>query len=302
MPRAAAFALCLLALAAAPGLAGPAPASGASTPAPLLLPAPIPPDLQALETRMAALRLSSVRLSMKTSLHGGGGGGVTDIAKLFDFGFSGVETISPDAAAGTFTLFGTTLRLRLVEGRVYLYFYALGRYDGGRPWIRLENGQLGKLLSPKKGTSTPVGASGAERFGQLIATINEGSDIRELGPATVDGQPVVGFSEQLEPTSKVSLGGSGPLSGFSASKRRVPRTAPEPHVTLQIYIAASGMPVRLRLRSASGPVSLTEALDFFAINFPYTIPPPPPSHVIGEGALRRLERRRRATHRAHRQK
>jgi hypothetical protein len=282
-----------------------------SAPAPpLLLPASIPPDLKALEAKTEALQISSVRASLKVGLSGAKGFS-KELAKLFAFSVEGVETVSPPAAALKLVLFGAPLRLRLIGSHVYFFSWALGLHDGGRPWVELGKGPLGKLLGGgKAGRNLKPQPSGGERFRQLLTDLNDGRSLRELGPSTIDGQAVTGFEVEPEASSSGSSGslGGGVAGGFAASKesdRAVPKprtppgtkAVPKPTTLLSVYFAASGMPVRVLVDVRSGTEDSTVTADFPAINFPYTILPPPPSHVITEAQLSRLPSSRRSSRR-----
>ena len=257
-----------------------------------LLPAPIPPEMRALEAKLSALQLTSLQVSLSASTDFGHGKEAKKLAKLlslFDFKIEGVETIQPEAAALKVVLFGTALRLRDIAGQVYLYEYALGRHDHGRPWVRLEHGSLGKLFGGKSGSKKSDPANAGERFAALITKLNEGKEIRELGPSTVDGQQVLGFGEEVEGSTEVSGTEAGLFGAFSSSVHRAP-----PKTTLEVFMALdTGMPVKTVVRAGSGQVSSTVTIEFPAVNFPYTIAAPPAAEVIDERVLTRKARRRR---------
>jgi hypothetical protein len=260
--------------AAAP--AGPAP--------PLLLTPAIPPDLQALEARTQALQITSLRLSVKLTINPGKGIPKA-FAQLFDFSIEGVETASPPAAALKLVLFGSHVRLRIVGGHVYLFSWDLGLRDGGRPWIALGKGPLGKAFgNGGQGPRTKT-QNGRERFGATLTLLNDGRNLHELGPAVVDGQAVTGF--EVEPEGKATgAPGEGLVGAFSAASHK--KAAPKPKIAMRIYFAESGMPVQILILSGSAKEGTTVTADFPAINFPYTIPPPPPRRVISERHLMKL--------------
>lgn len=255
--------------------AGAAAASG-----PLLLPAPIPPDLAALEARAEALQVTSIRETLSERVTFGKGlpeGLAQLLAPLFDFGIQDVETLSPPAAALRIDLFGTPIRLRIAAGHTYLLIWPLRRADGGRPWVRLEGGPLGRFFGPLAKPSHGSG-SGAAVWGRFFAMLDQGSPIRELGPATVDGQAVTGFEAQVDrPVGKATVE-AGLLPGSSPAFA----AAAAPKLRLLAYLAASGAPVRIVVLSGSAQARLTITDDIPAIDFPYAIPPPPPSHVVPE--------------------
>ncbi len=291
---------------------------------PLLLKPAIPPRLAELEAKADALQITSTRVALSTSLHlQHESKAVRQFAKLLELKIEGVETTSPAAAAIEAKFFGTQVRLRYVEGHLYTFSWALGKHDGGRPWVELGHGLLGRSLG-NTGKKPPTGpVSGAARFGKIFTLVNDGIGLHEVPATTLYGQPVTGFEEELEQkaasegisSSGVSTGvaaaerpaplaagvaaaeSSVPLAtGSTAAKRPSPAQAPKPKLT--IYFAASGAPVRVQIVSGTGKVGVVVTIDFPAIDFPYTIPAPPPSHVISEAALLKRMRHGRNSPRA----
>jgi hypothetical protein len=253
---------------------------------PGLLPPPptVPAALRDLEARTAALQITSLEFKLTTRIKFGKRV-PKGLASLLDFGLEGVETLAPPAAAIKMTLFGTLLRLRIVGSHAYLFNWPLGRRDGGRPWVELGKGALGKLLGGGGATARGGAKSGATRFTALLALLNDGRNLRALGPSTVDGQAVMGFEAEPQATSN-ARGEVGALTGFSAAKDRA-KAKPKEKVILSIYFAPSGLPVRVGVLSSEGKVSLSLVADFPAINFTDTIPAPPPDHVITEAKLKK---------------
>lgn len=278
----AAVPVVLLALACAPAGAAQGP----------LLPAPqIPPELQALEAKADALQVTSERMSIRTSLHFGHlPKAARQLARLLEFKIEAVETTSPPAAALSMTLFGAHVRLRYVDGRTYLFSWDIGRHDGGRPWVQLAHGPVGRLFTSATRPPT-TSTSGTQRWSRLFTTVNDGSGIHAIAPTVLYGQPVTGFQEEIEQKAAVE---EGPLGSVSAARPPVPPKRPKP--TLTIYFAASGAPVRVQSHTVSGHLSSTVTVDIPAIDFPYTVPAPPPSHVIAEAKLlKRFARVRRSS-------
>jgi hypothetical protein len=297
MSRSAAAVLgALCALCASASMAPAAPAAEKQ----LLLPAPIPPELQALEAKADALQITSQRISVSTELRLGKEApkGLGQFLKLFDTKIEGVETIEPPAAALKTTLFGSHLRLRYVDGHVYLFSWGLGLHDGGRPWIELGHGLLGRVLAGSRRSKTAPSTSGAEHYSKLFTLVNNGVEIHQLAPSVLYGQAVTGFQEKLDTKtlaeSGESVGGAAGGSlrgGFSAARRPSPPPKPAPApakaVTLSTYFAASGAVVREQVETGDASGGSTVIVDVPAIDFPYTIAPPPPSHVITEKQLLR---------------
>lgn len=265
-------------------LACAAPASAAE--APLNLPSAVPPALSALEAKADALQITSARTSVSVSLNlGGAEKKLRKLAQVLDTSAEGVETTSPPAAALKMTLFGAHIRLRYVDGHVYLYSTALARRDGGRPWIELAHGPLSRMFGSIGKADLTAESSGSRRFAKLFTLVNEGTAIHELPPTTLYGQPVTGFGEELdEHAGTETSDAGGALGAFSASSGSAPHVS-EPKPTLSIYLAASGAPVRVQIRAGTAGAGATMSLDFPAIDFPLTIPAPPAAHVISEAKL-----------------
>jgi hypothetical protein len=264
--------------------AGAAPAG--ATEGPLLLKPAIPPELQALETKGDAMQITSLRTSVSFTLTlGKVPKKLREFLRLLEFRIDSVETTAPPAAALTMRLFGAHVRLRVVEGKTYMFNWALGRHDGGRPWIALGHGALGRAFGELGKSKEAFPTSGAARFGKLFTLVNGGTDIRALAPTTLYGQPVTGFQGQVE--RKRAGEGGGPVGVLSAARPREPaKVHPQPpEQPLTIYFAASGAPVRVQLQTGTGSAGELVTIDYPAINFPMTIPPPPPSHVITETEL-----------------
>ncbi len=272
---------CLLPAAIAAGAGG---ASASSPIKPGLLPPPptVPAELRDLEAKTVALQITSLELKLTTSInlarHTPKG-----LAGLLDFGVEGVETTTPPAAAIKMTLFGHPLRLRIVGSKHFLFSWPLARRDGGRPWVELGHGSLGKLLGGA--VSPSEGGPASESFTGLLAMLNEGRNLRALGPSTVDGWTVMGF--QAEPSSSSLTSGGGELAEFASRKHR-PKGKPTETVVLSMYFASNGLPVRTSFVARAGRTSVRIVAEFPAINFPDTIPAPPADHVITEAGLRKL--------------
>jgi len=262
---------------------------------PLLLSSAVPPALLALETKADALQITSARVSLSTSLRlGSASKGLRELARLFEVKLEGVETTSPPAAAFSVTLLGGHFRMRIAGGHVYLFAWTLAAHDGGRPWIELEHGAVGRLFGTVGKEPREADSSGAKRYAKLFTLVNDGAGIHELPQSTLFGQALTGFEEEVEPkAASEGTGSGGGLGGFAAARRRH-RPLPRPKPRLSIYFAASGAVVRVQVQTGDAKAGATVTADFPAIDFPYTIPPPPPSHVISERELvRRIGSHRR---------
>ena len=121
-------------------------------------PVSLPPNLQALEQKMAQIRFSTARISARFALGevgpGGGGAELGTGVKGPNGGFVtstvGVFRLSPSEASTTSKFEGvgqpngerappgsaTSSRERVIGNTVYTYTPSALRYDGGRPWVR----------------------------------------------------------------------------------------------------------------------------------------------------------------------
>jgi hypothetical protein len=312
------LALCALTPAAA-GAATPAPA-----PAPVPEPTPtaLPPDLVALEQKMAALQITSLRFTLTTKVieqHPS-----REFAKLLQlFGLDstvvGEETLSPPAANVTLGLFGQPFTFRIIGTTAYLYFRQLGPLDGGRPWIRLGPGGFGELLTVEGGSGAPKphaaplsAALGQPDYAQppftkLAATLAGATAVSELGPGLVDGGPVTRFVATLRPGQLESRTARRSrrirrLPRLPAVHVRLPPPPPKPQLTLEVSFANSGMPVQIVLTEKLPGVTTTATVDFPAINFPLTIVAPTAAETISVAEFKALtakQKRRRAARRKH---
>lgn len=257
---------------------------------PLLLKPAIPAQLAELEAKADALQITSARVSISTSVRLGRPSKLArELARLLDFEVSGVETSLPPASALTIKLLGAHVRLRFAAGHVYLFVWALARHDGGRPWVRLGRGALGRLFGGLARKQAEKEVSGAVRYAELFTLLNGGAGIRALAPTTLYGQAVTGFEAEVE----AATGGEGGLEAFSAARHATPATkAKRPRPRLSVYFAADGAVVRQQLELGKARTGFTITADTPAIDFPYAIPVPPASHVIGEAELRRHSRSR----------
>ncbi len=269
------------ALVPAAALASPAPqrarVSAASAPAVL------PPDLVALEQRMSEVQLTSERFVLSEWI--AGGGLPKELAALLPKGefAHGLLTLSPPAGEVTLILFGEKLSMKVVGGIVYLDVPAIAKRDGGRPWVKLARRDFHKYFGGAlgvEGASQP-GPVAVDPFAALRARLNGALSISELGPSTVDGQPVMGFEAKLAPlVTKVVI------------RRR--------HVTirstqkLEVFLAATGVPVRTRMISTTEGVRDTTGVDIPAINEAVVVEAPAAAQTITLSEVAALARKAKA--------
>ncbi len=278
----------IAALAPACALASPAPQrarqSAAPTPAAVL-----PPDLVALEQRMGELQLTGERFVLSEWI--AGGGLPKELAALLPKGefAHGLFTLSPPAGEVTLILFGEKLTMKLVGGIIYLDVPAIAKRDGGRPWVKLARHDFHKYFGGAlgvEGASQP-GPLAVDPFAPLRARLNGALTVSELGPSTVDGQPVTGFLAKMPPQTR---------------RLTIPRTGK--HVTIQntqkleVFLAANGVPVRTKTISTTEGVRDTTQVDIPATNEAAVVEAPAAAQTITLSELAALARKAKAEARA----
>ena len=260
--------------------------------------AAIPPDLQALEEKMLALQLTSERVSESVSIEGPtsgpsgplGGFSKSAVARAAAaaalISVSGEVAFAPPAANLRISVFGLTLHARLIGTTLYVEEPFLAHMDGGRPWVEEPNQHLEQATGGERAAlgGDPSGGS-TQAFGQLIEELNKARSITEVGPRTVDGQPVTAF------TASIAVNDVGRRS---AKQRHAFAKLARPLGRLEVFIAEDGLPVRavfsIRLRGHQ-KVGLITQSDILAINIPVVVEPPPAAKTITQAQYRRLLKR-----------
>jgi hypothetical protein len=259
----------------------------ASTQAALPLP-PQPPELQALAQHMSELTVSSQRLTAKERIGGKLPRKLSALKGLSEE-VSGEESISPPFANATSKIAGRTTTLLQIGNTLYTHDPSIARIDGGRPWVAQSlTGKAGQFSAkPRLGGST-LGAGGSllnpTPFKSDAELIKQGTDVRALGPSTIDGQATVGFAGVVTARR---------LAESALPKKQVARLRRK-HIklkaTFEAFIAANGVPVRMNIVLSIGKVRLIAGEDVLAIDFPVTVPAPPPAaETIGAAELEKIE-------------
>ncbi len=255
---------------------------------------------------MGELKVNSLRFSFGTST--AMPSGERKVSRLFkliglESHTSGEATIAPAAANVSLEFFGQTLTLRSINGTVYVYFGKLARADHDRPWIRLGRGGLSELFAVnghpvRKSAKTTEPQLAEPKLAEppfaVLATLLAGArEVREVGPATVDGQQVTSFLATLEPAQLKSE------ALASVSRLQLP-PSPPPTVTLEVSLTPNGLPLRTVISSRttipelhSAVTGLTYTLESPAVNFPLVIEAPPPAQTIDVRQIRKLGRQAR---------
>jgi hypothetical protein len=283
----------------------------AAVPARASAAAALPPDLVALEQQMAQLQANSVRFSFQEEF------GVVGLSGegaplLFILAGGGEAGDSPPEGTVTGGLFGQPEeKTRTIGESVYTYRRQAGEIDGRRPWVRSQR-PAKEEAAPGAGTGLDPGSllendhPGAQgTFSKLIAQLNGAMTIEESGPATVDGQRVIEFDATLDPApllAQLRAESKEPLHPLSSpfgtnhvgGSKTPAKPAPPPTLELEVFIAPSGLPVRVRLTLAAEGATIAIRVDTLAINIPVDVVPPPIQQTIDAAQLKRIERRRAA--------
>ncbi len=297
--------------AAAPAAPAAAPAALAAegAPAPAQTPAVVPPNLQALEQKMAQIRFNTARISLRFVFGelGSPAGGAelgSDVnkAKSFAISAAGAIRFSPPAAAFTSTVEGLglpfltkTSKERTIGKTIYTYKPSVARFDGGRPWVRSRQKPAPKPDSDSARLSAVVESlaptfSGSSRgdstgwFTKLIEDLNGAVSIQEVGPVTVDGQQATEFTASL---SLAKL-----LAGKLSPKQLASMKPSEATMELEAFLAPNGLPVRTTSIVGNRIEGIGIEDDILALEIPVVVHAPPASKTIGEARLRKLEKKR----------
>ena len=294
-------------------LAVDAPPVPSEPPAFATTPAAVPPALQALEQKMAQIRLRSVSFSARLDLGTGKNSGSLNVtaasAKSSEdliITTRGVIGFSPPVQSSTSTVEGIPTNGALGRGPLrelrigassYIYEPSIARRDGGRPWIRStrtrQEEKLAARLAPLTdllhpllaGLQQPAAASTGP-FVPLLEELRQVQSAQETGPATVDGQQTIGFTVTVSPAKLLAkLVSSKP--GHGLFKKGPPLGLRD---TLELWIAPSGLPVRVEALGAPGE-GFTSQEDILATEVPVVVNAPPASKTIGQARLAKIEQR-----------
>jgi hypothetical protein len=302
------------ALASASGISSAPARSAASLP-----PAPAPPELAALEQKMAQIHFNTehFRLAAEISLNAGAFAGLiggsnsgslsseatqigassqvravaSDIppiqegAKItFSAGGEGVASISP--VAGEFEIKeGKPITWeRLVGGKLYQYQPSNPTHHPHRRWVSREEPASYQLLGSSSHFAEGALPGTGGGFAGLIALLGKAQRFESSGPATLAGQPVTGFTAILSPADLLS-GGNVEKELKELTKSGVTTAS------LEVLITPAGLPLRVRLVLGGAISSVAIAGEILGLEVPVTVTPPPPRQTITAARLRRIESR-----------
>ncbi|HUN78314.1 MAG TPA: hypothetical protein VMU32_05290 [Solirubrobacteraceae bacterium] len=313
----------LAALALVGGATAPAvlAAEVAPGPAPAPAPAVVPPALQSLEQKMAAIRFNTARISQRSVI--GEVGAPTGAAELAVGGkghgaltlTSGLISHSPKLASAANTTesfsgskrrrLASTTKERMIGQTTYTYLPLIAHIDGGRPWVRgravsasQSEGELGLFASEVALLEPALSGPPNEPFAKLIDSLDHAVSIREGGPVTVDGQQTTEFYVSLSVVQR--LAGTISPKQLTKLEREIRKSPAEANVELDVFIAPDGLPVRTIGIGGAGSEAIGIEQDILALGVPVVVHAPPARETIGE--LRLLKIEERIAKRAHRRR
>ncbi len=310
--------------------AGSATSSGGSS-------AKLPPDLIALEQKMGALHINSERGSLVEVLTGvpQGAKGLFEVTsskpsrrrrkrsaprrkptvvrltthpkQSFPFLTADFEaSVSPKLAVIRGEILGgLSFQERIIGEQVYTRSPLLAQSDRGKPWLYISPAEEAEAKAEsKKGTAAgesspsselPGPESAESGFGGLIKLLDHARSVIEVGPREVDGQQTIEFEAELR---------SAELGGGSSSKapKPVKKALRRSELTLELYLASDGLPVRTRLQMTLGKVGLSVVSDILATEIPVSVLPPPASETITGAELKKYEEESAEVHLTKRQR
>ncbi len=218
------------------------------------------------------------------------------------------------------------LRERTIGNTVYTYMPSVASFDGGRPWVRSTRrtsqtgGESAGIAGISDSLAAPASGAGAgggsvAPFAKLIEDINGAESVQEVGPVIVDGQQTTEFTvssslERVLPPKQMaaltkSISTLETLLGPTESPKQRAETKQHNEeadkklglapVTLELFIAPSGLPVRTISILGSRSSGIGGEEDIRALEVPVDVHAPPPRKTIGQAQLRKLERKRLCT-------
>jgi hypothetical protein len=236
---------------------------------------PLPPDLQALEQQAKSLQISSEHMRLTEDIAGSGFAGpfLTVDVQVSE---------RPLAAELNLGVAGRKFEERVIGTTLYVKDPAIGRRDGGRPWVRVPKRGISELtgLAPNAISNGPQSQDVLTSLLTQLAPQN----IKEVGPSTANGQPATEFTGTTN--FRTLIAGSG--SKVSKQLQKALKKLGSATITLDLFVAANGLPTRTVLAIDPKVAPITETVDILAINIPVAVQAPPLRQTIGYKKVRKL--------------
>jgi hypothetical protein len=268
-------------------------AAGSATPLASQSPLPaasVAPELRSLEQKTEQLDINSERYSQ--TIHGTApitsgarrgrrGTRTTQHSKRVSVTITenGEASLSPDEGELAEPRRTRTPLVVAIGSSIYDYTPSVAARDGGRPWVRsdLAAGSSGGGLFPFHAQPGEVDAGGTGPYAGLINLLATAvGGVADAGPATVDGQQTTEFTATVQPARLIG--------GRSAKQLGALEREPPPE-RLDVFLAESGLPVRVITAMGSGAGAITDTTDILAVNVPVSVMRPPASRTISAAAL-----------------
>jgi hypothetical protein len=246
--------------------------STASAGAPIAL---LPPQLQALEGKMARLGLNSERFSvvsrgffLGSPSHVGSGETEHLIRTSFDTTELGEASLSP--AEGEVFLGARHRPARIAIGATLYEYTGAKQSHRRRKWVRVRDpgpAPVAQMLPFHGGDPLEVDAGGAGPFAALINLMTTATGpVGAYGPVLVRGQPTTEFTATVEPRWLIEHLTVEDVARFKSE---------EPIQKLQIFVTEAGLPIRVVARTRTPYLSDTSTTEILAVNIPVAVVPPP---------------------------
>ncbi len=264
-----------------------------ATVAPAACAATLPPELLTLEHKLAQLKVSSLRFSLEVVITAESAKPAKPLVFLAADGEAGE---SPLRAQVNATSVDRHQSIRTIGDVRYEYRPHLARRDGGRPWVYSKLSPSARAEDSVQRTfsalvKVPISAALSQQA-SLAEVLAQAQSVEEIGPTTLDGQQVTQFNATLDSEIKQNSSSSSGLSELLPNKsfqEGSTQPAPVRTVTLELFIAPSGLPVRTHVTVTSGGSSLVADTDISAIDVPVHVAAPPARSTISSSRLKRLE-------------
>lgn len=181
---------------------------------------------------------------------------------------------------------GSRLEERVIGTTLYLNEPAIARRDGGRPWVRIAKRGLSELtgIAPSAITNGPT-ANGPQTQDVLTSLVTQlaPQSIKEVGPSTANGQPTTEFTGTIDLTKLVA--GLGPK--LAKQFQQLAKSLNGLTTTLDLFVAANGLPTRTVIALNSKTLALTITEDILAINIPVAVHAPPSRRTVPYAKVRK---------------
>ncbi len=265
---------------AAPSPVGPPEAAGSS----------LPPELVALEQKMQALHVNSVRFSALYELSLGSLPGTKGFSLTLPIEGTGEASVSPEEGFAKVGLFGQDTEVRIVGHTTYTRKPNASEADKGRPWVRETHSNavagidplgLGSGVAGAGTNGEAQGASSAGSFDGLAGVLNESTTVTEVGPEIVNGRQATEFAATLSPTKLLA----GVSTELLAHMKRLGSLSAQ----LYVFFAPNGLPVRASWTVGAGRARITASVDILATEVPVTVKAPPADKTISAARYKKLE-------------